>query len=164
MAVYVSHAMIADAGIVRSQAQTILLATPHLTADTPNVAPDPNTEPLTQWVVLTGIPNKEEPIITEAADVSTENPCTGSIFVSLNPTVLSSLHPPKRVPRVIRETTMKVAVTFRLEKRRAPSPALVTPAPTRPPIKACDELVGSPRSHVIMSQRIAPTSAASTTF
>src|SRR5207245_9826396 len=111
MTVYVSHAMIADAGIVRSQAQTILLAMPHLTADTPNVAPDPNTEPLTQWVVLTGIPNKEEPIITEAAEVSTENPCTGSIFVSLNPSVFTILHPPKRVPRAIAEGAIKTTHT-----------------------------------------------------
>src|SRR5438309_10454991 len=103
MTVYVSHAMIADAGIVRSQAQTILLAMPLLTDDTPNVAPDPNTEPLTQWVVLTGIPNKEEPIITEAAEVSTENPCTGSIFVSVIQSFLTFLQPPRMVPITIAE-------------------------------------------------------------
>jgi hypothetical protein len=48
--------MAADAGIVISQAQMILLATPHFTDAAPKVDPDPMTPPLTTWVVLTGMP------------------------------------------------------------------------------------------------------------
>src|SRR5437867_999595 len=38
-------------------------------------------------------------------------------------------------------------------------PALATPAPTNPPMRACDDEVGSPKNHVITSQAIAPNSA-----
>src|SRR5262245_44001902 len=38
----------------------------------------------------------------------------------------------------------------------APNPALATAAPAYPPISACDELVGSPKNHVIRSQMMAP--------
>src|SRR5690349_10420307 len=41
----------------------------------------------------------------------------------------------------------------------APSPALATPDPTRPPIRACELLEGMPASQVMTSQAIAPTSA-----
>ena len=56
MAAQTTAAMTADAGIVANQAQTIRLATPHLTVEAPMVAPDPMTAPLTTWVVLTGMP------------------------------------------------------------------------------------------------------------
>src|SRR5271157_3258257 len=91
----------AEAGIVISQAQIILLATPHLTEPAPMVAPDPSTLPLTTCVVLTGIPSSEEPIIVAAEAVSMENPWTGSSLVILNPSVFTILHPPKKVPKAI---------------------------------------------------------------
>jgi hypothetical protein len=47
---------IAETGIVSSQAQNILVVTPHLTADTPFLAPAPIIAPVITWVVLTGIP------------------------------------------------------------------------------------------------------------
>src|SRR5579871_5216682 len=45
----------------------------------------------------------------------------------------------------------------------APAPAAAHAAPTRPPIRACDELEGSPSHHVIRFQVIPPISAANTT-
>src|SRR5262245_65790526 len=41
-----------------------------------------------------------------------------------------------------------------------PNPALTTAAPAKPPISACEELVGRPQTHVIRSQTIAPMSPA----
>ncbi len=45
----------------------------------------------------------------------------------------------------------------------APKPAEATVAPTRPPIRACEELEGRPTSQVSRFQRIAPTRAAKMT-
>ena len=45
----------------------------------------------------------------------------------------------------------------------APAPAAASVAPTTPPISACDELDGSPMSHVITFQAIAPSRPAKTT-
>ncbi len=89
--------------MVRSHAQIIRRATPHLTAESLLVAPDPIMAPLTQWVVLTGMPRNDAPNITPAADVSAAKPCTGSIFVILKPIVRTILHPPERVPSAIEE-------------------------------------------------------------
>ena len=60
--------------MVISQAQMILLAMPHFTLDAPMVDPEPITLPVTTWVVLTGMPANEEPIIATADAVSIENP------------------------------------------------------------------------------------------
>ena len=48
--------MIADAGIVRTHAQTICRATPQRTADSRRVAPTPMIAPVIVCVVLTGMP------------------------------------------------------------------------------------------------------------
>ena len=40
----------------------------------------------------------------------------------------------------------------------ADEPALIRAAPISPPMRACDELVGSPSHQVMMSHRHAPTS------
>ena len=42
----------------------------------------------------------------------------------------------------------------------ASCPVFASADPINPPIRACDELVGSPRYHVIKSHTIAPTSVA----
>lgn len=60
--------------MVISQAQMIFLAMPHLTLEAPIVDPEPMMLPLTTWVVLTGMPTSEEPIIVTADAVSIENP------------------------------------------------------------------------------------------
>src|SRR5438552_3243263 len=39
-------------------------------------------------------------------------------------------------------------------------PAFAIAAPTKPPIRACEELVGMPKYQVMMSQKIAPQRAA----
>ena len=93
--------MIAAMGMVMIQVQIILLATPHLTEERLFVAPTPIMLPLTQWVVLTGIPISDELMITAAEAVSAENPWIGSSLVILNPIVFTILHPPKKVPNAM---------------------------------------------------------------
>src|SRR6266550_885489 len=65
----------------------------------------------------------------------------------------------RRIP-TIGESTMNTKIVWYSDATSVPQPAVATAAPARPPTSACDELVGRPRIHVTMSQRIAPTSAA----
>jgi len=48
--------MAPEKGIVKNQAITILWATPHLIAESREVAPTPIIDPAMVWVVETGIP------------------------------------------------------------------------------------------------------------
>lgn len=48
--------MTAAAGIVNTQAQTIRVATPHLTAESLFADPTPTIAPVIVWVVETGMP------------------------------------------------------------------------------------------------------------
>ena len=77
----------AAAGIVTSQAHTILRATPHLTADSRCVAPTPTIAPVIVCVVLTGIPASavENKVIAPAA--SAQKPPTGFSLVMREPMV-----------------------------------------------------------------------------
>ena len=52
-------ATVAAAGIVIIHAQTIIPATPHLTADKRFSEPTPTIDPVIVWVVLTGIPRND---------------------------------------------------------------------------------------------------------
>ena len=58
---------------------------------------------------------------------------------------------------------MAATVLVRPAQTIAPVPALATPAPTRPPIRACEDEEGMPAHHVTMFQTIAPTRAENTT-
>src|SRR5258708_19263543 len=49
-------------------------------------------------------------------------------------------------------------------RTRTCQPALATAAPARPPIRACEEDVGSPHHHVSRSQMMAPVRAARITY
>lgn len=64
-------------GIVKIHAHIILRATPHFTALVPVVDPTPMIDAQITWVVLTGIPNADAPIIVPALAVSAANPWTG---------------------------------------------------------------------------------------
>ena len=55
---------------------------------------------------------------------------------------------------------MNTAMVRRPSHTRTPNPALATAAPAIPPIRACDDEVGSPRKNVIRFHVIAPMSAA----
>jgi hypothetical protein len=89
------------AGIVRIQAQTILRAMPHLTALKRFVAPTPSIVEHMMWVVLTGIPPKDAPMIVVAPAVSAAKPWTGVSFVILAPIVFTMRQPPAIVPSAI---------------------------------------------------------------
>ena len=67
----------ADMGMVSIHAQTIVPATPHRTAVSRFVAPTPTMAPVIVWVVLTGIPATDAPIMEMAAAVSAQNPPMG---------------------------------------------------------------------------------------
>jgi len=58
---------------------------------------------------------------------------------------------------------MNRAVFSRLAAFRTPRPALAIPAPANPPMRACEEEVGSPSHQVVRFQATAPTSPAKTT-
>ena len=70
-------------GMVRTHAQMMVRATPHFTVLAPIVVPTPMMEEQMMWVVLTGIPATEAPIIVAAPAVSAANPWTGRSLVIL---------------------------------------------------------------------------------
>jgi hypothetical protein len=70
-------------GMVRIHAHTMVRATPHFTVLLPLVIPTPMMDVQIIWVVLTGIPRRDAPIIVDAPAVSAANPCTGRSFVIL---------------------------------------------------------------------------------
>ncbi len=80
-------AIVADAGIVSTQAQTIRAATPQRTAETRFVEPTPTIAPVLVCVVLTGIPASAVPNSVMAPAVSAQNPPTGLSFVIRDPIV-----------------------------------------------------------------------------
>ena len=93
--------MIAVAGMVNTQAQTIRPAIPHRTADTRFVAPTPTIDPVIVCVVLTGMPKWVAIMIAAAPPVSAQNPLTGRSLVMREPMVCTMRYPPKSVPSEI---------------------------------------------------------------
>src|SRR5690606_4900289 len=91
-------AMAAESGIVRTQAQTIRVATPHRTAVTRREAPTPTMAPVIVWVVLTGTPRTEAAITEIPPAVSAQKPPKGLSRVIRLPIVLTIRHPPAAVP------------------------------------------------------------------
>src|SRR6185503_14717760 len=91
----------AAAGIVRTQAQTILPATPHFTADSLRVAPTPTIAPVMVCVVDTGVPVRVTYASVIAAPVSAQKPPIGRSFVISEPIVCTIRQPPESVPSAI---------------------------------------------------------------
>src|SRR6266571_966519 len=58
------------------------------------------------------------------------------------------------------ESTMNRAILLTPTVWTTPQPEETTPAPTSPPTRAWEELVGSPKYHVITSQEIEPVRTA----
>src|SRR6266699_2555520 len=77
----------AAAGIVKTQAHTILPATRHLTAESRVVDPTPAIAPVMVCVVDTGIPAAVAPNNVSAPAVSAQNPPTGRNLVIFEPIV-----------------------------------------------------------------------------
>jgi hypothetical protein len=61
------------------------------------------------------------------------------------------------------DTTMKMIVFSKAGPFTTLQPALAMPAPTTPPIRACDEEVGRPSHQVVRFQAMAPVSPPKTT-
>jgi hypothetical protein len=61
------------------------------------------------------------------------------------------------------DTTMKMSVFSKLGPFTTLQPALARPAPTTPPISACDDEVGRPSHQVVRFQAMAPTRPPNTT-
>src|SRR5471030_1904454 len=98
------HAMAAtkaDAGMVNTQAQTILPATPQRTADIFCAEPTPTMAPVMVWVVETGTPKWLAISRVKAPPVSAQKPPTGLSLVIFWPMVLTMRQPPNKVPAEI---------------------------------------------------------------
>src|ERR1700755_2373839 len=93
--------MMAEAGIVMTQAYTIELATFQRTAETRRAAPTPTMAPVMVWVVDTGTPRKVAANSVAAPPVSAQNPCIGVSFVIRSPMVRTIRQPPIKVPNAI---------------------------------------------------------------
>ena len=61
------------------------------------------------------------------------------------------------------DTTMKITVFSKLGAFTTLQPALAMPAPMKPPIRACEDEVGSPSHQVVRFQAMAPTRPPNTT-
>src|SRR6202171_2342781 len=94
-------ANVAAAGMVSTQAQTILPATRHLTADSRVVDPTPAIAPVIVCVVDTGIPNMVPPNKVTAPAVAAQKPPTGRSLVIFEPIVCTMRQPPESVPKAI---------------------------------------------------------------
>ncbi len=88
----------AEAGMVRTQAQTIRPATPHLTEENLVVLPTPTMAPVMVWVVETGMPREAEKSMEMAPAAWAQNPPAGFNLVIFWPMVLMILQPPDIVP------------------------------------------------------------------
>src|ERR1035441_7947566 len=76
-----SMATVADAGMVRTQAHTMRVATPQRTAERRCVVPTPTIAPVIVCVVLTGIPANAVPNNVMAPAASAQDPPTGLSLV-----------------------------------------------------------------------------------
>src|SRR3954447_1392226 len=92
---------IADAGSVRTQAVTMLPATPQRTAEKRLAAPAPMIPPLMTCVVDSGKPACEAARMTAAPDPWAAKPCAGSILMMRVPMVRMIRQPPEYVPAAI---------------------------------------------------------------
>src|SRR5215207_8577604 len=98
---YAIAAIIAAIGIVNTHAQTILPATPHLTAENRLAEPTPTIDPVIVCVVETGMPKYVAPNNVIAPAVSAQKPPTGWSLTIFVPIVLTMRQPPERVPNPI---------------------------------------------------------------
>jgi hypothetical protein len=98
---YATAAMKAEAGIVKTQAQTMLPATPQRTAEAFCAEPTPTMAPVMVWVVETGTPQKLAISSVIAPPVSAQKPPTGLSLVIFWPMVLTMRQPPNSVPKLI---------------------------------------------------------------
>src|SRR5664280_2758663 len=87
--------------MVSTQAQAMLPATPHLTAESPPVAPEPMMEAVIVCVVEIGKPKWLAVKMTAAEPVSAAKPWMGSRWMTLVPSVWMMRRPPKYVPKAI---------------------------------------------------------------
>ena len=79
----------------------MLPATPQRTAENRSLEPTPMIADEMTWVVDTGIPKWEAPMMIVAAVVSAAKPWTGSSFTTRWPIVLMIRQPPAAVPSEI---------------------------------------------------------------
>ena len=93
--------MIAAAGIVITQAMTMLPAMFQRTAETRRAEPTPTMAPVIVWVVETGMPSSVAMKRVMAPPVSAQKPCIGVRRVIFEPIVLTMRQPPKSVPSAI---------------------------------------------------------------
>ncbi len=89
--------------MVKIHAQIMFPATPQRTEESLLVAPTPTIAPVIVWVVLTGIPKTDAPMMAQAAPASALKPPIGRNFVIFVPIVLTMRQPPNIVPNAMIE-------------------------------------------------------------
>src|ERR1035437_8825893 len=104
-------AMIAVAGIVKTQAVTMLRAIPQRTALIRSLVPTPMIAVEMTCVVETGMPKFEATMMIEAGVVSAAKPWTGSTFTTGWPIVFMIRHPPAAVPSDIAVAAIRMTQT-----------------------------------------------------
>ena len=97
----VSQPIVAEAGIVSTQAHMIFVASPQRTAFSRWMAPTPAMEPATTWVVEIGRPKRVAKSMDNAAAVSAQTPLRGRSRVNRDPIVCTMRQPPLSVPKEI---------------------------------------------------------------
>ena len=130
--------MSAVIGIVNIHAQTIFPATPQRTAESLFVAPTPTIAPVMVWVVLTGMPAMDAPIIEHAAAASALKPPMGCNLVIFVPIVFTIRQPPNIVPIAITAYQAKI-IQVGIEKV-GPKKPLLNSAMAMIPIVFCASL------------------------
>ena len=83
--------------------------------------------------------------------------------VRRNSHMIASISTKAKAMPSIGDTTMKTTVFRRLGPLTTLQPALAMPAPMKPPIRACEDEVGSPSHQVVRFQAIAPMRPVKTT-
>src|SRR5579875_3382803 len=114
------------AGMVSTQAQTMLRAMPQRTAETRWTEPTPTMAPVMVWVVETGMPRALARPRAVALAVSAQKPPTGLSLVMREPMVWTMRQPPESVPRpiAVAATAMTQSGTWKLGMKWAAKRAL----------------------------------------
>src|ERR1700686_3900720 len=124
----VPAATMAEAGIVRIHAHTILPATPQRTADKRCTAPTPTIAPVIVWVVLIGMPARAVPNKVMAPALSAQKPPRGLSLVIFWPMVWTIRQPPKYVPAAIAACAARIIGQRKRPQFESMSDLLINPA------------------------------------
>ena len=114
--------------------------------------------PIVFWASLAPWLNEKSPADTSWRRLNTFSISAPGAFRKVQP--MAAVSPRASTPPIRGESTMAMIGLTHPDRISAPRPALATPAPPKPPIRACDDELGRPRNQVIRFQTTAPIRAA----